>query len=193
MPDRADRSTTISCSPGLGGVLDEDQLVLFRDSLEGIHGTRVACQVDRDDCLRSRGDLALGIGGVEVVGVRNEISENRDSVLINDADYCADVCNRAGDDFIARSDTGRRHGDVQGGGAGGTCHDVFERADGFTASCHCSGNRRRSLSVLCSKPQFCARHASERGTERNGSFRKAASRLLPSLLAAADAVRRRRD
>src|SRR4051812_41822863 len=64
--DRADWFAPIASAPGLGTVFNEDQLVLVGDGLEFLHAARIAREMNGNDGLGLRRDLALHIGRVEV-------------------------------------------------------------------------------------------------------------------------------
>src|SRR4051812_1274743 len=127
--DGADGLAAVACAPSLGAVLDEDQLVLVGNNFELLHAARITGKVDGDDGFGARRDLAFDVARIEVVGIATEISEDRHSLLVEDADDRADVGDAGRDHFIAGADPGSRDGDVQRGRARGARHDVLHWAD----------------------------------------------------------------
>ena len=59
-----------------------------------------------------------------------QLGKDRDRLLKEHADDRANVRDAGGDDFVARRNAGRRHGDVEGGAAGGTRLHIFVAVNG---------------------------------------------------------------
>ena len=95
---------------------------------EGVHVGRQAELVHRHDRLRALGDRALGRGGVEVVGQRVDVGEDRRRAALPDRVGRGDERQRRHDDLVAGADAGDVEREVQRGGAVGRRHGVG-RAD----------------------------------------------------------------
>src|SRR5690349_4695006 len=104
-------------------------MVTVGDLPQGGQIAGVAAQMDGDNSFGPGRNAAFHIGRVEVISAPAEVGEDRDTLLVNDANDRANVGDRRGDNFVTRPDPCRGYGDVQCGSAGGAWHHVLHRAD----------------------------------------------------------------
>ena len=102
--DGAGTLSLVFRSDGLGGVFDDDQIVLFRDVHNGGHIGHLAEQVDRDDCFCSRSDLLGNQVGVDVKSVWIDVDKDRRCTKTRNATRCGEEAVSGGDDFVAGAD-----------------------------------------------------------------------------------------
>jgi hypothetical protein len=89
---------------GLGGVLDQRQIVTLRDMPQGIHVHALAKQMHRHDGPRPWRDLVLYLQRIEVVSNRIDVGEDGSCACAADrADRC-EKRERRHDHFIAGAD-----------------------------------------------------------------------------------------
>ena len=86
---------------------------------DGVHVGGAAGQVDGDDRFGLVGDLCFHGFGIQRVAVRIQIGENRDGVLIDDADDGTHIGHGRGDDLIAGGNTADAERHMNSGGTGG--------------------------------------------------------------------------
>ena len=78
------------------------------------------------DGAGARRDGAADGGGIEIVGVRIDVGEDGDALLVENADDGAHIGDGRDDHFIAGAETEGGDGDVEGGGAGGRGEEMGE-------------------------------------------------------------------
>ena len=65
LAEGADLAALVGGAVGLGTVLDDDQVVLFRDRHDGIHVGRLTIEMNRNDGARAGRQFALHIGWIK--------------------------------------------------------------------------------------------------------------------------------
>ena len=122
--ERADRPALVLRADGARGVLDELEPVALGQRDEGVHVRRQPDLVHGHDRLRALGDRALGRRGVEVVGQRVDVGEDRRRAALPDGVGRGDEGQRRDDDLVAGADARDVEREVQRGGAVGRGHRV---------------------------------------------------------------------
>ncbi len=116
--DRAGQPALVERSVRVGDVLDDRHASLLGDGHQRVHVGRVAREVNGDDRLRARGDLAAHVLGVDAEGVRLDVGEDDGAAEAQDGDRGGPVGDGRADDLIALAHAEAVEGAVEGRGAG---------------------------------------------------------------------------
>ena len=119
---------------GLGVVLDNLEVMLVGNLLDGGHVGALAVKVDGNDGLRLRRDGGLDLLRADALGVGAAIHENRGGACDPDGLGGGKEGVRVGDDLIARADAKGHEGEPDGVGAVADADGVF----GAVISCQLS-------------------------------------------------------
>ena len=109
---------------GLGTVLDDFEIMLVGNRLDGRHIRRLAEQVYRDDRLGLCGHGRLDLVRVDIEGLGIDIDEHRRGADVEDRLGGGDEGERGGDDLVAFADASGDQCQVQGVGAGGAADSM---------------------------------------------------------------------
>ncbi|MNP46432.1 hypothetical protein D3C76_1404290 [compost metagenome] len=90
-----------------------------------IHIAGVTGQMNHDDRFGPFRDVRFDRGRVEIVRIRKHIGKNGNRILIQNANDCALISDRAGDDFVSSRHAGRPQGDMNGRGSRGGGYAVL--------------------------------------------------------------------
>ena len=112
----ADALATPTGATGLGGVLDDAQLVLCCQRVQSVQVHRQSGQMHRHDGARFVVDGARGLVQIEVARHRVHIGKYRRGPHLQDDAGCGHPGQWRGDDFIARAYAGHAQRHFQGGG-----------------------------------------------------------------------------
>ena len=114
----ADAFAVPLAAEGLGGVLDDAEVVLLRDGVEAVAVDGQAGEIDGDDGARGRSDGGFDAGEVEVAGDGVDVDEHGLGADIEDDVAGGDPGERRGNDLVARADAGDAQRDFHRAGAG---------------------------------------------------------------------------
>ena len=118
-------AAAVSGSNGLRGVFDDHQIVRPGYGQDGIHVRGQSEQMDRHDGASIGCDGGFEQGGIEVVGDRIDVHENRFGADVSDGAGRGDETERRRDDFVAPADARGEKRQDQGVGAGSTANGEF--------------------------------------------------------------------
>ena len=108
----------------LGGVLDDRYPTPVGDGHDRVHLRALAVKMDRQDGLGVGSDSGLDFGGVDVVGLRVDIDEDRLGTEPGDPAGGGEERVGGGDHFVAGADPLGHQADQQGVAAGGNADRV---------------------------------------------------------------------
>src|SRR5690625_1965925 len=132
-------STVNGGAETLGAVLDQNQVMIVGNALQGVHVGRLAKQVNRQNGARAFGDRCPNPVGVDIEAACIHIDKHRRGAHIGDGLGGGNKGKRRGNDLIARADAGSAQGQMQRIGSRRTAYGVayaqpfgqllFKRAD----------------------------------------------------------------
>ncbi len=110
----ASRAPPVFGFDGMGAIFDHDQPIFVSNGHDPVHVAGAACEVNRQNGPRARGDGGLDGIGIDVLGHRIHIGQHRGEPGVQDGiDRRAESQGR-GDDLAARLQPCRHHAYVQG-------------------------------------------------------------------------------
>ena len=111
--DAAHRTPFIFRSVGLRRVFDHNQPMPARHVHNRVHVGRLAVEMHGQDRLRARRDRGLNRGRIHRESAGINIHQNGARSAVGDGGNAGDKSERHGDDFIARTDSGRKQREMQ--------------------------------------------------------------------------------
>ncbi len=102
----------------LTGIFDHHQAVPPGDLQDGVHVSRLAVEVHRDDRFGPLGDRGFDRVRVDVEGARIDVDEHRPRPGVADRRHRRDEGERNRDDLVARTDVRGKQREVKGARAG---------------------------------------------------------------------------
>jgi len=125
MADGAAGYATVFCAEGLGGILNDIEVVGTRKVHEWVHVGGLAIEMDGDDGSGFLGDTLGGVVGIKVEAGRADVAKDWGGTCTSDAAGGSDEGEGGAQHFVAGAYVEGHEGKQEGIGAGGNSNRVL--------------------------------------------------------------------